>query len=224
MSCSFIDVWLVKDLLPDNLGHCKVLDIGSGRGFWGWYLRTLSNPPMWITGIEINQHYIDKAKNLGLYDQILKGDLLDILPKLQSDSYDLVIAIHVIEHLSKEDGYTMLGEAERVARDMVIVSTPNGESGIGIEGEYDHDMHLSGWYPKDFKALGYSTKILQNTHTSGRVVKGFESLYRRLKRRTRLGNLVAWKNICVIDVSSESITVPEYEVAGLLVDSSVPIG
>ena len=41
-------------------------------------------------------------------------------------SFDAVIALELLEHLNKEEGYELIHNMERWARSKVIVSTPNG--------------------------------------------------------------------------------------------------
>lgn len=82
---------------------------------------------------------------------------LDMLP---SKSVDTVFAIDVIEHMEKESGFKMLREAERVARQQVIIFTPLGFFPQSYEDPNDPDRwgmdgahwqtHRSGWELTDF--------------------------------------------------------------------------
>lgn len=75
-------------------------------------------------------------------------------------SVDSVFALDFIEHLEKDDGLRMLREAERVARQQIVVLTPHGfypqsyddptmPDRWGMDGGY-WQTHRSGWGPEDF--------------------------------------------------------------------------
>jgi hypothetical protein len=75
-------------------------------------------------------------------------------------SVDSVFALDFIEHLDKQDGLRMLREAERVARQQIVVFTPHGffpqsyddpgkPDRWGMDGGY-WQTHRSGWAPDDF--------------------------------------------------------------------------
>jgi hypothetical protein len=79
---------------------------------------------------------------------------------LPDKTVDTVFAVDVIEHMKKEDGFRMLREAERVARQQVVIFTPLGfypqsyddetkPDRWGMDGGY-WQTHRSGWEPQDF--------------------------------------------------------------------------
>ena len=83
-----------------------------------------------------------------------------VVPMLPDKSVDTVFALDFIEHLEKEDGLSMLREAERVARRQIIVYTPHGffpqthddptkPDRWGLDGGL-WQTHRSGWLPEDF--------------------------------------------------------------------------
>jgi len=66
-----------------------------------------------------------------------------------------VIALDVLEHLSKEEGYELLKKMERWARKKVIIFTPNG---YVYQDGYDNNPfqeHKSGWGVKELEELGF---------------------------------------------------------------------
>ncbi len=71
---------------------------------------------------------------------------------------DCAVSIQNIEHLTKQDGNTLLDQIEKFARKLVIIETPNGfvhQSGT-IENPYQE--HKSGWKVQDFKKRGYKVR------------------------------------------------------------------
>lgn len=90
-----------------------------------------------------------------------------LIAMLPDKSVDTVVALDFIEHLEKQDGLKMLGEAERVARQQIVVGTPQGfyqqsyddpnkPDRWGMDGGY-WQTHRSGW---DFEDFGDSWDIV----------------------------------------------------------------
>ncbi len=85
----------------------KVLDIGCGDG----YLE--EGYPDLVVGIDIEKDRIDTLKKQGL-DNVRVGDATDI--PFEDESFDMVVAKNLIEHLDLEDVFTMLSEVSRVLK------------------------------------------------------------------------------------------------------------
>jgi hypothetical protein len=75
-------------------------------------------------------------------------------------SVDSILALDVIEHMEKEEGFKFIKEAERVARQQIMIYTPLGfypqsyedpkkADRWGMGGGY-WQTHRSGWNPEDF--------------------------------------------------------------------------
>ena len=144
--------------LPEDLDNLSILDCGIGHGAWAFYIRT--NPRLkgrpFITGLDLYKPYLAKQSKLRLYNDLLECDVLEI--PCQDNFFDIVIAGELIEHLTKEDGYKMMDEVERVSRGLVIITTPHGYMKQGIVEGNTHQEHLSGWHPSEFISRGYTVK------------------------------------------------------------------
>jgi hypothetical protein len=85
----------------------------------------------------------------------------DVAMRLLPDrSVDTIFALDFIEHLEKDDGRRFLAEAERVARQQIVIFTPLGfypqsytdstrPDRWGLQGGY-WQTHRSGWTVEDF--------------------------------------------------------------------------
>ena len=111
----------VESLNPDS-----ILDVGVGMGQYGFLLRTnLENINLFtingavarrapreawrvrIEGVEGFPEYLTPVHDYA-YNKIHIGNALDVLPTLPEASFDLVIAIDILEHFTKEDGLRWL--------------------------------------------------------------------------------------------------------------------
>jgi len=91
---------------------------------------------------------------------LLQGMWDQVMPHFPDQSVDTVVAGDVLEHLEKPDGRRFLQEAERLARQQIVVFTPLGfhaqpfhpedpTDRWGMQGGY-WQAHRSGWMPDEF--------------------------------------------------------------------------
>ncbi len=134
----------------------RVLDIGCGirpQSYFKPYLHVCLEP---------YQEYIDILNTCYARDPgflILTGKAQEVLESLPDESFDSVFLIDVIEHLKKDDGFRLLKQMERLARNQVLIFTPLGfmpqhyelgeKDAWGLGGT-EYQEHKSGWQPEDF--------------------------------------------------------------------------
>lgn len=147
--------WRISPVAECLFGlHPKsVLDIGVGFGKWGALAREYTDvnkgrcqKKHWqvrIDGIEIFPAY--ESVLWAAYDKVHIGNALDVLPRL--GTYDLIMAIEVLEHLKKEDGQRLIALIKAKSRKF-IVSYSNSVS-VPVFGN-KHEAHVSKWTPADF--------------------------------------------------------------------------
>lgn len=149
-----------------------ILDVGVGMGQYGFLLRInlenvnlfeiqgatawQRNKDQWkviIDGIEGYAGYITPVHDYA-YTHLMIGNALEILPTIESNFYELVLAIDILEHFDKTDGKAFLRECRRVCRGPVLVSTPKEF----IEQEVTAnplENHRSHWTEEDLKICGF---------------------------------------------------------------------
>jgi hypothetical protein len=72
-------------------------------------------------------------------------------------SFETVVALDVIEHLSKTDGQRLIADMGRIGRKKNIIFTPNGYNPKKhLEDDNPYQVHKSGWTVDEFSALGYA--------------------------------------------------------------------
>ena len=132
-----------------------VLDLGYGSGnHW----RIID--PRIVS--EVNLTVVDAKENDGSFqypaikpNKIINGLLPGLLNDLINESYDIVIAFDLLEHLSMEDGYLMLYQMQRLSSVSALVFTPNGHVWQPPISTNPFQAHISGWKPGQFRALGW---------------------------------------------------------------------
>lgn len=156
--------WVVQNLLHTDVANLKlkidpnwrVLDVGCG-----------SDPPLLravqpraYVGVDAYGPSIDLLRARPEFGNVF--DHTSHVAEIQSLEFpdrffDAVVIVDVIEHLSKEDGITLLRRAARWANECVYISTPNG---FLRQDPYDSNFyqeHLSGWTVDELVELGFTT-------------------------------------------------------------------
>jgi 2-polyprenyl-3-methyl-5-hydroxy-6-metoxy-1,4-benzoquinol methylase len=126
----------------ERLNPVSILDVGVGMGQYGFLSRihlehhnlfhigendiTPRERKEWrvrIDGIEGYKAYLTPVHDY-CYNHIMIGDALKILPTLPDNSYELILAIDILEHFTQTDGVTFLSQLKRVAKKAALISTP----------------------------------------------------------------------------------------------------
>lgn len=150
-----------------------LLDVGIGMGQYGFLARTnLENLNLFvidgqssrqttksewnttIDGIEGCASYITPVHEYA-YNKIMIGEALETLKVLKDNSYEMVMAIDILEHFHKEDGLVFIQELKRVASRLVLISTPKEFVAQEYE-ENPYETHRSLWTDKDLQELSFN--------------------------------------------------------------------
>lgn len=140
-------------LRPEIVGHCEtLLDVGCGESS---PVRQFTREVKYSVGVDSHQPSIDRSRAAFIHTDYRCRNILEIGKEFAPRSFDCVIALDVIEHLTKEDGLRLLDAMESIARRRVVIFTPNGFLPQPAEADNPHQLHVSGWTPDAMRARGY---------------------------------------------------------------------
>jgi hypothetical protein len=140
---------LVREVRQALRGCRTVLDLGCGPNSPVRYLHTAHT-----LGVDGYGPALAEAQARGTHDEYAAGDVKAVRTLMAGRQFDGCVALDVIEHLSKADGWRLLEDMEQLATKRVVVFTPKGflpQKG----GHGDLQEHLSGWTPDEMRGAGY---------------------------------------------------------------------
>jgi len=157
----------IMSLIPKDK---TVLDLACGNGlpFFGKKFPSLVGVDIW-----------KKKFDMPEYDEVYIHDIREITKLFPEKSFDVVTAIDTIEHLTKEEGFKLIEDAEKLALNKVIFFTPKkwSENKDSFENpKYwsygnEHCLHKSHWTEKDFTDRGYEIILKKAYILAQKVMK-----------------------------------------------------
>ncbi len=127
-----------------------VLDVGCGKqGFISGIVSGYNT-----VGLDIFEPNVTEAKKI--YRDAVIGDARSL--PFKDKSYDVAMAIELIEHLNKADGDRALEEMERVARRMVVMVMPVGKNEHHDYYGNPFEEHKYVWSLDEIKEKGYKVR------------------------------------------------------------------
>lgn len=106
----------------------QALDLGCGTGLCGPHLRQLAGR---VTGVDLSANMLQKARALGVYDELRQGDLAEFLAQANG-RYDLVMAADVFIYVGALDEVFEL-LAERIVPGGSLCFTVEESTGAELE-------------------------------------------------------------------------------------------
>lgn len=140
----------------------NILDVGCGEGIIIYEI-SQKIPRIRIDGLDISSQSIQLAKKLLPDNIFFEGDIIKM--PFSDNSYNLVIALEVLEHLTEPE--LALQELKRVTRKYCLISVPwepyfslgNFLSGKNIKRLGKDSEHLQFWNKKQI--IGLVNKYFQ---------------------------------------------------------------
>lgn len=145
----------IRSLIPSG---STILDVGCGDGHLMAWIN--SQGEYKVVGVDINKKDLEVAKkrittsNEPIFEDLLLVDLTKKIPFRKK--FDVVLCSQVVEHLEKESALELIQKIKKLAKKRIIIATINGFFQFDHRKAQKHDVHLSGWSPKEFISMGYT--------------------------------------------------------------------
>jgi len=128
---------------PDK--DAAILDVGCGHGAMLYFARQAGYHN--TLGIDCSAAQVAEAGRIGITG-IIEGDVLQVLESLAAESQDVVIALDIIEHFTKDELLGCLDQIRRVLKTggKLIIHAPNGASpfcGRIRYGDFTHELAVT---------------------------------------------------------------------------------
>lgn len=159
----WIENTIVKIFSDHNLWPFKegeivsILDVACGLS-----LKSKFIPAQIRVGVDIYDKYFDHIEADVPY-VVIKHDVRKLNDIFVPKSFDLVIALDVIEHIEKKEALDMIAQCEKIARKAVILETPKGYIPQNIDvlghGGHEYQTHRCGWEAEELEKMGYAVVV-----------------------------------------------------------------
>ena len=133
-----------KKFLPEDKS-VNIIDIACGAGHFLYFLQKENYTNTY--GIDLSEEQLDVARKMGI-NNLKKVDLFEYLPKYHQ-SYDMIIANDIIEHLYKDEIMQFLELIYQALkpRGRVLIATANASSLFGASAVFVDFTHEQGFTP-----------------------------------------------------------------------------
>lgn len=137
----------------------SILDVGMGRGNYGWFLRRDVDWRGRLVGLEVWAPYVVgpdalAGGNRDYYDMIEVGDVREREPFIKAFAPDVAFAFDVIEHMVQADGAAVVAMLVRNCQREVLVSVPIVPYPQGPLHGNPHEEHRHDWTVDEMESIG----------------------------------------------------------------------
>jgi SAM-dependent methyltransferase len=159
---------VIRSVLRDT---DRVLDVGCSVGTGSMVLE--ARPAF---GTDIHLESLQQARAAGRRAPVICADVVSL--PFADESYDVVVALDVLEHLDPDTGVRFIAELLRVSARDLIVLTPSGFDPQPAQPDQPWMEHRSGWTAGQLEDLGLDVagwggpKVLRIAGSGGRFRLG----------------------------------------------------
>jgi len=141
--------------LKRELADCEtVLDLGCGPSSPIQHCKNIR----YSVGVEAYEPYLEKSKKSKIHSKYIQKKIENL--DFPAESFDAVILIEVLEHLSPAIGRKIIKSANKWAKKKLVITSPNGFVEQKAVDNNPWQKHLSGWDYKKMRSLGFKSRGL----------------------------------------------------------------
>ena len=136
-------------LLEKELSDCEsVLDLGCGHHS---PIYTVGIP--YSVGVEHSDLFLQESKRLGVHDDYIAADIRSV--EFEANSFDAVVALDVLEKLSKQEGVELIEKMQSWAKKKVLIRTTNIPAEENRDANQCLTQNNSVWNKAEFEGQGF---------------------------------------------------------------------
>lgn len=139
-----------KDIMPADK-EAKIIDVACGAGNFLYFLQ--NEGYINSQGIDLSEEQLELARKVGV-NNLKKADLFKYLPKYP-ESFDMIVANDIIEHLKKDEVLELLDLIFRSLKPFgkVLIATLNTQSLFGSSMLFVDFTHEQGFTPRSLSQV-----------------------------------------------------------------------
>lgn len=137
--------FLIKELRDCD----SVLDLGCGENSMLRFIPA----PNWTVGVDAWGTCVRTSRGRNIHHDYIMADITKL--QLAEKSVDAIMLMEVLEHLTKEEGLSLLDKMKRIARKRIILTTPNGYLPQD-NPDNPFQKHKSGWEIDELQKMGFT--------------------------------------------------------------------
>ncbi len=120
--------------------NINIVDLGCGSGRYLYHLHQKGYKS--LEGVDYSKEQVEIAQKSGL-NFIIEGDLVDFLEKKPDESIDIILAMDIFEHFTREELFLLLPIIQRKLKKdgKIILHVPNAEGIFGNRVRYGDLTH-----------------------------------------------------------------------------------
>jgi SAM-dependent methyltransferase len=171
---------MIRNHLPSDR-DARIFDFGCGGGE---LLRCCGEAGYrTLRGVDLSAQQVARAHAKGLTDIVTHGDALAFLTDAPANSYDVVLAFDILEHLNKPEVLQFFAQVQRILspRGRLVLHVPNGDSpffGSIRYGDFTHELTFTASALQQIASSTGFTSV--RCYEDKPIVHGFKSLIRFL--------------------------------------------
>jgi len=139
-----------KDILPDDKA-AKIIDVACGAGHFLYFLQKEGYEN--AQGVDLSEEQLEVARKMGIH-HLQMVDLFKYLPK-HPQSFDMIFASDIIEHLKKDEVMRFLDLIYQSLKmgGKVFIATLNVHSLLGASTVFNEFTHEQGFTPRSLAQI-----------------------------------------------------------------------
>lgn len=191
---------LLKDVLPEDK-NAKIMEIGCANGMALLAIQELGYSN--ICGVELSPELSRIAKSFGL--NVIEANAVEYI-KIESDSFDFIFMIDVLEHIEKGLVFNFLLDIyDKLSPDgKLLLVIPNAISPAGTYYRYIDWTHETSFTPTSIQYLlenaGFSEIVISEQHIQEEPnpekfekIEWYEEALKNYRRRKLYLDFVRWQ-------------------------------